>query len=118
MFFKRRRNADSIEEPVVRENNSAYAERKKLAKRVAKDWGDMGDLTPAPFEIRCECLRDECVEPITLSFVEYEDLRSTATHFAVVPSHEDDGLVVSRDVRFVVVERASTAAAPDQDLEA
>jgi hypothetical protein len=38
-------------------------------------------------EIVCECADPSCTERITMSVSEYEDLRSEADRFAVVPGH-------------------------------
>ena len=36
----------------------------------------------------CECGNSDCVEKITMTAPAYEELRSQATHFAIVPGHE------------------------------
>lgn len=38
--------------------------------------------------IVCECGNAKCFEQLALSLQEYEDVRSEATHFVIVPGHE------------------------------
>jgi hypothetical protein len=54
-----------------------------------------------PSEWICECADQECTERIEMSLLEYEDLRSESTHFAVKPNREH----VSLDVERIVEER-------------
>ena len=49
-----------------------------------------------PFEIVCECAREECTERIPISFSEYEAVRASSTTFVVAPGHHD--LAVERHV--------------------
>jgi hypothetical protein len=61
----------------------------------------------------CECGDGECTHPVSLTLVEYEDVRSRGTHFAVVPGHvaPDIERVVARYPRFAVVEKTEAQAA-------
>jgi hypothetical protein len=61
----------------------------------------------------CECGDDDCTAPISLTLVEYEQVRAEPTHFAIAPGHEmpDVEQVISRKDRFAVVEKDSPAAA-------
>ena len=66
-----------------------------------------------PFEIVCECAREECTERILISFSEYEAIRAKATTFAVLPAHQDprvERIVISKE-HYVVVEKFGEAAA-------
>ena len=38
-------------------------------------------------EFLCECIRRDCVAPVSLSLDEYEAVRRIPTHFAVLPGH-------------------------------
>lgn len=53
----------------------------------------------------CECGDGKCVEKISMSPEEYEELRAEASHFAIVPGHEIpdvEQVVAERDGYFVV----------------
>ncbi len=41
------------------------------------------------FGIVCECNREECTARITISFPDYEAVRTTPTAFIVLPGHAD-----------------------------
>ena len=62
----------------------------------------------------CECALETCTERIEMSPRQYEQLRSEATHFAVVPSQEhvspDFERVVEKRERYWVVEKVGEAA--------
>jgi hypothetical protein len=45
-------------------------------------------LENEPLDLVCECGDPACVERITMSRDEYEELRADSTHFAVYPGHE------------------------------
>lgn len=55
----------------------------------------------------CECGHGDCVEKITLRPAEYEELRSEAAHFAIIPGHElpDVEQVVAEREGYVVVRK-------------
>jgi hypothetical protein len=55
----------------------------------------------------CECGAANCVQKITLTRREYEQVRSDATQFAVVPGHEIPEIeeIVLRTDRFLVVRK-------------
>jgi hypothetical protein len=70
-------------------------------------------------EFLCECTREECKEPISISIEEYENVRNESTRFFVVPGHEDESVerVVERNDRFVVVEKIGEAAEKADELD-
>jgi len=70
-------------------------------------------------EFLCECTREECKEPISISIEEYEIVRAASTRFFVVPGHEDESVerVVERNDRYVVVEKIGEAAEEADDLD-
>jgi len=70
-------------------------------------------------EFLCECSRDECKEPVSISLDEYEGVRRTSTRFFVIPGHEDLSVesVVERSERYVVVEKIGEAAEEADDLD-
>lgn len=65
-----------------------------------------------PMEFLCECDDTECVEKISATPAEYEAVRAVATHFVVLPGHEDPSVehVVQQTERFLVVEKEGEAA--------
>lgn len=64
----------------------------------------------------CECDDKACVEKISATRAEYEAVRAVATHFIVLPGHEDPDIehVVLQNERFLIVEKEGRAA---QDAE-
>jgi hypothetical protein len=64
-----------------------------------EDLADTFDLTSEPLDLVCECGNASCVERITMTRAEYEELRMNPHHFAVHPGHEYP------DVETVVAER-------------
>ena len=65
-----------------------------------------------PLEFLCECDDTDCVEKVSVTRAEYEAIRALATHFVVLPGHEDPGIehVVQHTERFLVVEKEGQAA--------
>src|ERR1044072_6513651 len=70
-------------------------------------------------EFLCECSREECTEPVSISLEEYEEVRRTATRFFVLPGHEDVNVerVVSRSEHFIIVEKIGDAADEAEALD-
>jgi len=70
-------------------------------------------------EFLCECSREECKEPISISIEEYEEVRRSPTRFFVIPGHEDQSIerVVSTNERYVVVEKIGEAADEAEDFD-
>jgi hypothetical protein len=58
-------------------------------------------------QVICECGDASCIEQITISVPEYEELRQDPRRFAVVPGHEDERVerVVERHDDYDVVEK-------------
>ena len=58
-------------------------------------------------QVICECGDASCIEQITISVPEYEELRQDPRRFAVVPGHEDEQVerVVERHDDYDVVEK-------------
>jgi len=68
----------------------------------------------------CECGHATCTETIFMTVADYEGLRSDATHFAVVPGHEEPDLeqIVARNEGFLLVQkRPGEPAALAVDLD-
>ncbi len=70
-------------------------------------------------EFLCECSREECKQPVSISIDEYEGVRRASTRFFVIPGHEDESVerVVERNERYVVVEKFGEAADEADDLD-
>ena len=62
--------------------------------------------------IFCECGSEKCHEQITMTAAEYEKLRRTPTHFAVLPGHDVRAVehVIAKNERYVIVEKFGEAA--------
>jgi hypothetical protein len=60
----------------------------------------------------CECDDTACAEKVSATRAEYEAVRAVATHFIVLPGHEDPDVerVALRNERFLVVEKKGRAA--------
>ena len=95
------------EERVAR-NEALFREVNEQIKQVNED-------APAGAETAfvCECGDPECTGPVSLTLVEYEEVRGDATHFAVLPGHvvPDVEVVVARNDRFAVVRKNEPEAA-------
>ena len=58
-------------------------------------------------DFTCECGRTECSETMMMTVAEYEAIRAHATHFGVVPHHEQPEIetVIERHPSYFVVEK-------------
>ena len=73
---------------------------KELSERLHEGENELLDFM-------CECRRDSCTESVTLTRVEYENVRAAPRLFVVRPGHESEGeRVVTRGDRFLAVEDA------------
>jgi hypothetical protein len=65
------------------------------------------DLKSEPLDLVCECGDGACVQRITMSHAEYEQLRSDPRQFAVHPGHEIPGVetVVGKGKGYAIVEK-------------
>jgi hypothetical protein len=70
-------------------------------------------------EFLCECSREECKEPVSISLDEYEAVRRESTRFFVIPGHEDGSVerVIERNDRYMVVAKIGDAAEEADDLD-
>jgi hypothetical protein len=98
----------------ARERNEA------LFREVNERIEDVGtSLAPddSPMEFLCECDNQDCVERVSATRGEYEAIRAVATHFVVLPGHEDPSVehVVQQTERFLVVEKEGEAADEAQE---
>ena len=87
------------------------ARNEVLFRQVNERVKDVSDafaaIDPSPVEFVCECGRETCAEPISMTLSEYERVRSIPTHFIVVPSHvvAEVEVVVREGDGYVVVEK-------------
>lgn len=97
----------SREERVAR-NESLFREVNERIKDVSE-----GVATASETDFVCECGDAECTEPVSLTRVEYEEVRSDPTHFAILPGHvhPDIEVVIARNERFAVVAKNDPQAA-------
>jgi hypothetical protein len=98
----------------TRERNEA------LFREVNERIEDVGTTLPpddAPMEFLCECDDPDCVEKVSATRAEYEAIRAVATHFVVLPGHEDPSVehVVQQTESFLVVEKEGQAAHEAQE---
>jgi hypothetical protein len=92
------------EERVVTDYDQRKGENEALFREVnerLKERMEDDSAWALPSEWICECADPECTERIEMSLLEYEDLRSAPTHFAVAPNREH----VFTDVERIVEER-------------
>jgi hypothetical protein len=63
------------------------------------------------YEFVCECSSTDCVERVTLTLRQYEQVRAEGTRFVLVPGHADPAveLVVQRTADHQVVEKDGAA---------
>ena len=76
-------------------------------ERVKQIGDASGDPTNELATFLCECGNAECLERIGMLPSEYEQVRASPVHFAVVPGHEkpDVETIVRKERRFFVVEK-------------
>jgi hypothetical protein len=98
---------DSRQARVAR-NEALFREVNERIQEVQASIGG-GDRT----DFLCECGREDCTAAISLTLVEYEEVRSDPTHFVVVPGHEviDLERVVRQTEHFSIIEKFSGAPA-------
>lgn len=77
-------------------------EQRALVKRIGAD----------PFEVVCECDREECTDRISIGIAVYEAVRVAPIRFVVAPGHSDpacERIVASTD-EYEIVEKLGDAA--------
>lgn len=91
-----------------RERNEALF--REINERI-EDVGTALAPDDVPMEFLCECDDQDCVEKVSATRAEYEAIRAVATHFVVLPGHENPGVehVVQETERFLVVEKEGEA---------
>jgi hypothetical protein len=94
-------------------NEAAFRE---VNERI-EDLAETFDLKTQPLDFVCECGDAECMERLTMTRAEYEQLRSDAHQFAVHPGHEYPEVesVIARRKGYDVV--VKSWGAPEQIAE-
>jgi hypothetical protein len=93
------------------------AENQSLFREVNEKIAEFNEAFTAmtPYgDWSCECASTDCIQRIQMTFGEYEQLRATPTHFAVLPDEQhvfpEVERVVERHDRYWVVEKTGIAA--------
>lgn len=87
----------------IGENEAIFREvNERVRETSATFFVDTGDA-----QFICECGHASCMERITLTLTEYEQVRSDPTTFAIVPGHDlpDVETVLEQNERFAVVRK-------------
>jgi hypothetical protein len=94
-------------------NEAVFREVNERIEDLAKGFA----LTTQPLDLVCECGDASCLQRITMSHDEYEQLRSESHQFAVYPGHEAPDLesVVDRRGGYDVVQKDE--GAPEEIAE-
>jgi hypothetical protein len=81
------------------------------------DLADAFNLKSEPLDLVCECGDANCVQRISMTQAEYEQLRSESHQFAVYPGHEDSDVerVVDRRKGYDLVQK--NKGAPERIAE-
>jgi hypothetical protein len=90
------------------QNESWFRELNERLERLAL----MTVVLDEPFEIVCECDREECVERLRVGLAEYEAVRACATDFIIAPGHHDPFVekIASHTDEYDVVTKTGEAA--------
>ena len=96
-----------------RERESETQARSREANEATARAGVSAPADGVMGSFRCECGDVGCLCAIWLTSMEYESVRSYATHFAIAPDHEnpESEQLVEEHERFTVVEMVSRDAA-------
>jgi hypothetical protein len=103
----------STREERIGMNEALFRDVNERIEDVAEEF----DITSDPLDFICECGDPTCVERITMTHAEYEQVRSDAHLFAVFPGHEEPDVerVVERRKAYDVVQKH--AGAPERIAE-
>ena len=90
-------------------NEAVFREVNERINELAEHFG----LEDQPLDLVCECGDPNCVERISMSRADYEQLRSEPTHFAVHAGHEQPEVedVIDRRSEYLVVRKREGGAA-------
>ena len=84
-------------------NEAVFREVNERIEQLAEAF----DLKTEQLDLVCECGKADCVERISMTYQEYESLRSESHQFAVFPGHEfpDVERVIDRRKGYDVVQK-------------
>lgn len=86
-------------------NEALFREVNERVAEVATNY--VMSETRSAVDFTCECGFTECSETMMMTIAEYEAIRAHATHFGVVPQHEQPEIetVIERHPSYFVVEK-------------
>jgi hypothetical protein len=90
-------------------NEAVFREVNERINDLAENLG----LDQQALDLVCECADPNCVERVSMSRAEYEELRSESTHFAVHIGHQQpevEDVIAERRTYFVVRKREGEPA--------
>ena len=90
------------------QNQALFREVNERLQELATAFRDVAQTA----RFACECADVTCIEQMSLTVDEYEELRSHPNRFAVLPGHvvADVERVVSENDRYMVVEKLGKGA--------
>jgi len=105
----------SVDNPAMSSREERMALNEAASRRINEgiEQAHQGDPPGRRMTITCECALKSCDRLIEITTPEYQDVRSDATQFAIVPEHliGDIERIVFENDRFVIVaKRAGTPA--------
>ena len=98
----------------IARNDATFREANETIATAARRFGN-GERAP----FICECADPACREVLRLTLAEYEALRASPTHFAVVPGHDEGPVTeqVGGGLGYVVVRKLGKAASTAAELD-
>jgi predicted NBD/HSP70 family sugar kinase len=90
-------------------NEAVFREVNERIDEIAETF----DVNREPLDLVCECGNAACVERISMTRADYEQLRADPNHFAVHPGHEEPDVdtVVARAKGYDIVQKNEGAPA-------
>jgi hypothetical protein len=94
------------------ENEALFREINERVSRMRDHTGEIDGSADEFLDFLCECARQDCLEKLQMTLVEYERVRSEPTDFAVAPGHQVAEIerILSENDRFTVVRKEGRAA--------
>ena len=88
-------------------NQSLFREVNERIEHLQKEWAPVSEI-----DFICECADESCTGPISMTLIEYEEVRGFAEHFFVLPEHvyPEVEAVVTTNERYWIVEKLEHAA--------
>jgi hypothetical protein len=91
----------------MRSREERLAANEDVFRHVNERIVELTDTWGGELDLVCECADLECTQRVVLTLREYEQLRQSPHHFAVLPGHEvpDVEDVIDGNGRYLVVEK-------------